>query len=168
MKITEALVAEHKTLLSVFDQIETVLPGLETVVEIRTLASIVEGLLKEHAEAEANLAYLALDHLLAEKGQLEHMHQDHQEIDACLKRVHTASTCAAAGRLIKSAIARSREHFRGEETSVFPMLERVLREETLVDLGTCWLERRPQLSEARVTADCWPNRPAPPPEQTRV
>ena len=43
MKITEALVAEHNTFLTVFDQIERVLPSLATPIEIRTMASIVEA-----------------------------------------------------------------------------------------------------------------------------
>ena len=65
MTITEALVAEHNTFLIVFDQIERVLPGLVTPTELRTMAGIVERLLESHAKTEANLAYLALDHVLA-------------------------------------------------------------------------------------------------------
>ena len=45
MKITEAMVAEHSIFLSVFDQIERVLPSLTTPAEVRMLANIVEGLL---------------------------------------------------------------------------------------------------------------------------
>jgi hemerythrin-like domain-containing protein len=142
MRITEALVAEHTVFLSVFDQIERVLPSLATPAEVRTMATIVEGLLEGHAKTEANLAYLVLDHVLEHNGQLKRMHQDHHEIDDRLRTVHTAKTCAEARRLLKLAIGASREHFQGEERSVFPMLEKSLGEETLTALGKTWLQRQ--------------------------
>ena len=141
MRITEALVAEHTIFLKVFDQIERVLPSLATPAEVQTMASIVEGLLEGHAKTETNLAYLALDHVMEHKGELKRMHQDHDEIDDRLRKVHSASSCAQARRLLKSAIAASREHFRAEERSVFPLLERTLQEETLTELGRDWMQR---------------------------
>jgi hemerythrin-like domain-containing protein len=142
MKITEALVAEHTIFLGVFDQIERVLPSLATQIEVNTMASIVEGLLEGHAKTETDLAYLALDHVLEDNGELKRMHQDHHEIDDRLRKVHTANTCAEARRLLKLAITASREHFRGEERSVFPLLEKALQEETLIELGETWLRRQ--------------------------
>jgi hemerythrin-like domain-containing protein len=141
MKITEALVAEHTIFLNVFDQIERVLPSLATPAEVQTMASIVEGLLEGHARTETDLAYLALDHVIEHNGELKRMHQDHAEIDDRLRKVHSASSCAQARRLLKSAIAASREHFRAEERSVFPLLERTLQAETLTELGRDWLQR---------------------------
>src|ERR1019366_1008959 len=141
MKITEALVAEHSIFLSVFDQIERVLPSLTTPAEVRTMASIVEGLLEGHAKAETNLAYLALDHVLADNGELQRMHQDHHEIDDRLGKVHTAKTCAEARRLLKPVLLATREHFRGEERNVFPLLEKVLQQEPLADLEQPWVQR---------------------------
>jgi hemerythrin-like domain-containing protein len=141
MKITEALVAEHNTFLLVFDQIERVLPSLGTPAQLSIMASIVEGLLESHAKTETNLAYLALDHVLAHNGELKRMHQDHHEIDDRLRKVHTAKTCAEARRLLKVALLSSREHFRLEERSVFPLLEKTLHKKTLRTLGQSWLER---------------------------
>jgi hemerythrin-like domain-containing protein len=141
MRITEALVSEHTLFLSVFDQIERVLPSLSSPVEVRTMAHIVEGLLQGHSEAEANLAYLALDHVLANNGELKRLHQDHHEIDDRLKRVHSAKTCAEARRLLKLVLLNSREHFQLEERTVFPLLEKVLRPKTLRELGRAWLQR---------------------------
>ena len=142
MRITEALVAEHTIFLSVFDQIERVLPSLATPVEVQTMASIIEGLLEGHAKTETNLAYLALDHVMEHNGELKRMHQDHHEIDDRLKKVQTADTVAQARRLLKSALADSREHFRAEERSVFPLLEGTLQEETLTGLGESWMQRK--------------------------
>ena len=106
------------------------------------MASIVEGLLEGHAQTETNLAYLTLDHVLADNGELKRMHQDHHEIDDRLREVHTANTCAKARRLLKLAITSTREHFRGEERSVFPFLDKVLHKETLTELGQSWLQRQ--------------------------
>ena len=142
MKITEALAAEHTIFLTVFDQIERVLPSLTTPAEVRTMAGIVEGLLEEHAKTETNLAYLALDHVLADNGELKRMHQDHYEIDERLRKVHTAKTCAEARRLLKVTILGTREHFHAEERSVFPLLEKVLQPDTLAALGQSWLQRQ--------------------------
>ena len=142
MRITEALVAEHTIFLSVFDQIERVLPSLATPAEVQTMASIVEGLLEGHAKTETDLAYLALDHVLEHDGELKQMHQEHHEIDNRLRKVRTARSCAEARRLLKAAILASREHFRSEERGVFPLLEKSLREETLTELGETWLQRQ--------------------------
>jgi hemerythrin-like domain-containing protein len=141
MKITEALVAEHTIFLNVFGQIERVLPSLVTPAEVQTMAGIVEGLLQGHAKTETDLAYLALDHVMEQNGELKRMHQDHHEIDDRLRKVHSAKTCAEARRLLKSAILASREHFRAEERSVFPLLEKALQEETLSELGKNWMQR---------------------------
>ena len=143
MRITEALVAEHTIFLGVFDQIERVLPSLATPAEVRTMASIVEGLLEGHAKTETNLAYLALDHVLEQNGELKRMHQDHHEIDGRLRKVQAANTCAEARRLLKEALAASREHFQGEERCVFPLLAKSLDEETLTELGKNWMQRQP-------------------------
>jgi hemerythrin-like domain-containing protein len=142
MRITEALVAEHTIFLGVFDQIERVLPRLTTPVEVSAMARIVEGLLESHAKTETNLAYLALDHVQEQNGELRQMHQDHHEIDDRLRKVQTASTCTEARRLLKAAIKATREHFRGEECSVFPLLEKLLQAETLTELGQSWMQQR--------------------------
>ena len=87
MKITEALITEHRVFLSVFDQIERVLPRLTTLAEVKALAGVIEGLLEDHAETETNLAFLALDHVMHHKGQLDRLHAEHHEIDASLHQV---------------------------------------------------------------------------------
>jgi hemerythrin-like domain-containing protein len=137
MKITEALVAEHSTFVKVFDQIERALPSLTTPAEVRTMASLLES----HGQAETSLAYLALDHVLEQHGELKRMHQDHHEIDDRLREVDKAGTCAEARRLLKAALLSSREHFQMEERQVFPLLEKVLQDETLAELGQTWLAR---------------------------
>jgi len=141
MTIIEALLMEHEIFLAVFAQIERVLPKLDSEVAVKMLGTVVEGLLRDHADTENNMAYAALDHVLAHKGELDHLYHDHKEIDDHLKRVQAAVTVAEARRLLKTALARSREHFRHEERVVFPLMEKVLKPNTLGELGVTWQER---------------------------
>jgi hemerythrin-like domain-containing protein len=138
--ITKALIMEHAIFRAVFDQIERVLGGTKSAPEVQLLASVVEGLLRDHAETETNLAYSALDHALADRGALNRLYQDHHEIDDQFKRIHRTTDPAEAQTLLKKALAATREHFRREEKHVFPMLEKTLQPDTLGILGRKWME----------------------------
>jgi hypothetical protein len=138
--ITKVLVMEHAVFREVFDEIDRVLAGTATAPEVKALASVVEGLLRGHGETETNLAYSALDHALADRGALDRLYQDHHEIDDQFKRVHRAIDPAEAQRLLKRALTATREHFRREETFVFPVLEKTLQGDTLLTLGRKWTE----------------------------
>jgi hemerythrin-like domain-containing protein len=147
MNIIEALITEHAMFATVFDQIERALPGLNTPEEAKMLAGLVEALLQDHSDAETNLAFVALDHTLNHKGRLDRLHQDHDEIDDRLRRVRTATKLAEARRLLKGALLASRRHFRREEQTIFPMIEKMLQKKTLADLGEVWMQRH--LARAR-------------------
>ena len=133
--ITDALLLEHRFLLELFGEVERSLPEAATVGEVRILARLIERLLEDHAGAEKDLAYGALDHVLYNERRLDRMHQDHHEIDDCLRRAQKVDILDEARRLLGTAIASSRDHFRREERQVFPLIERVLLSETLVALG---------------------------------
>ena len=136
--ITKALIMEHAVFSGVFDEIEQILAGSPSAPEVKVLASVVEGLLRGHGETETNLAYAALDHVLADKEALHRLYQDHHEIDDHFKRIHRAPDAAEAQRLLKKALAATREHFRREEKSVFPMLDQTLQPHTLRTLAQKW------------------------------
>jgi hemerythrin-like domain-containing protein len=141
MKITEILVAEHRIFLSVFDQIERALSGVTTLTEARKLARLVEGMLESHAGTETELAYLALDHVLQDKDQLDRLHEEHHEIDTSLHLVHLAGDVARARLMLQTALGASRRHFAFEEQSVFPLVESALQSETLAGLAATWMQR---------------------------
>jgi len=139
--ITTALVTEHVVFRTVFDEIERALPNLASVGEARMLSSL-ENLLRRHGDTETELAYVALDHALDHRGQLEQMHQDHHEIDACLRRVQEVASLDEARELLKSALHASRSHFLREERSVFPLIEQTLDRDTQTELGNAWKQRQ--------------------------
>jgi hemerythrin-like domain-containing protein len=147
MTITEVLTAEHSVLVSMFEHIELRL-NLLGARELRTLAGLVEELLYHHAQAETDIAYAALDHALAEKGPLDRLYQDHQEIDARLKASQGLASPPEARRLFQSALLAAREHFDFEESNVFPLIERTFDHETLVQLGQAWRQRQAELQPA--------------------
>jgi len=138
--ITKALIMEHAVFRELFDEVERALAGASSAPEVKLLASVVEGLLSRHGEMETNLAYSALDHVLADRGALYRLHQDHHEIDHQFKRLRRATDAAEAQHRLKRALAATREHFRREEKTVFPMLEQTLQRDTLWMLGRKWME----------------------------
>ena len=141
LPITQALITEHAVFTTVFNSIEHLLPGLRTVNEVKLLGELVESLLKEHGAAETDLAYVALDHALDQEGRLDKLHEDHHEVDKCLRRVQEATSLAEAQHQLRVALRFSRRHFRHEEQDVFPLLEQMLHAETLGQLGDGWLHQ---------------------------
>ncbi len=57
-------------------------------------------------------------------------------------RVRSAKQLVEARRLLQRAVAYSRNHFDREERIVFPLAEKVMKQETLVELGRTWLQQR--------------------------
>jgi hypothetical protein len=134
-RITDVLTTEHTLLCILFDEIDSLLPGVRTVNEVRLLSRLVEGVLSHHADVEQNLAFAALDHVLAEKDELRQLHQDHEEIDTCLRDAALATELSEAVKLLKAGLKASRVHFRREEQSVFPLFEKMLAPSSLETLA---------------------------------
>jgi len=134
-RITDILTIEHTQLCLLFDELDRLLPEVRTVEEVRLLTRLVEGMLSHHADVEENLAFAALDHALAEEGELWQLHQDHEEIDARLRGATLATDFTTAVRLLKAGLKASRTHFRREEQAVFPLFEKLFAPASLETLG---------------------------------
>ena len=133
--ISDSLTNEHAVFCNIFDEIENLLPDVRTIGEVRLLSRLVEGVLSRHADVEQNLAFAALDHALEEKGQLKRLHQEHEEIDSCLRNAAMAKDLSKAVRLLKAGLKTSRAHFRHEERGVFPLFEKLFTPESLETLA---------------------------------
>jgi hemerythrin-like domain-containing protein len=142
MKITEALLAEHLVFHNMFDHIEATAPKLKTLAEVKTLAALMESLLKSHSDTEDDLFIGPLEHCFEQIGQRDAFLEEHQEIDASLRSLRLAKQLKDARHLLLAAVAYSRRHFDKEERIVFPMAERVLNSKTLTALGQTWMEQR--------------------------
>ena len=136
--IIDGLVAEHRVFLSLFDQMERVLPAVNSVDEIALFCRLLEPLLHNHGATEADLAYIALDHILQQRNQLTRLHHDHQELDGLLKDVEKIKDLPKARLRFRAVLDACRAHFDEEERCVFPLIERALQRETLLVLGRTW------------------------------
>ncbi len=142
MKITEALLAEHLVFHNMFDSVEAMAPAFKTLSEIKAVAAVMESLMKVHAGTEDDLFLGPLEHCFEQLGQRDSFIAEHQEMDGNLQRVQKATRLEEARGLLLIAVRHSRRHFDREERIVFPMAERVLKGETLVELGRVWMEQR--------------------------
>jgi hemerythrin-like domain-containing protein len=142
MKITEALFAEHFVFHNVFDHLERVAPRARTLAEIKTMAALMESMMKAHSDTEDELFIRPLEHCFEQIGQRETFHQEHDNIDGTLVSVAKATQVKKARQLLLQAVAASRKHVDKEERIVFPMAERVLSAMTLTSLGQAWRQQR--------------------------
>jgi hemerythrin-like domain-containing protein len=142
ISITRALIAEHQMLAVLFEEVEKLLPGVVRLEEVRRAARMVEGLLLSHAGVEDDLLMLARGQASEERRWYDHCHKEHQEIDSRLTRVRSTRNIARARSLLRGALAASRKHFKAEERKVFPLIERTMKPETLIKLGTVWFLQR--------------------------
>ncbi|MBC8094450.1 MAG: hemerythrin domain-containing protein [Akkermansiaceae bacterium] len=142
MKITDVLRAEHAVFHNLFDHIETVVPRIKTLAEIKTLANVVEKVHAPHSKTEDDLFIEPLAHCFDQIGQNETFHAEHKQIEETLAAVHKTRTLKDAKKILLNAMAISRKHFDKEERIVFPMAERILKAKTLSELGEQWLSRR--------------------------
>jgi hemerythrin-like domain-containing protein len=142
MKITEALFAEHLVFHSMFDHIEAAAPRLKTLAEVKSLATLMEQLLRAHSDTEDELFIGPLEHCFEQIGQRDAFLEEHKEIDDNLRNIQGTRQLKKARQLLLSAVTYSRKHFDKEERIVFPMAERVLNGKTLTALGQQWMEER--------------------------
>jgi hemerythrin-like domain-containing protein len=146
MKITDALFAEHLVFHNMFDHIEATAPKLKTLAEVKSLAALMESLLKAHSDTEDELFIGPLEHCFEQLGQRDAFLEEHQEIDASLRNLRQAGQLKKARQLLLAAVAYSRKHFDKEERIVFPLAERVLNNKTLTALGQTWIEQRTRVA----------------------
>jgi hemerythrin-like domain-containing protein len=142
MKITEALFAEHLVFHNMFDHIEEMAPKFKNLAEVKSLAALLESLLKSHSDTEDQLFIGPLEHCFEQIGQRDAFLEEHQEIDNSLRKLQLATDFKKARQLLLSAVTYSRKHFDKEERIVFPLAERVLKSKTLTELGQTWMEQR--------------------------
>lgn len=147
MKITEALMAEHIVFHNLFDHIEATAPRLKSLAEVKSLAHVMETMLRSHSTTEDDLFLGPLEHCFEQIGQRESFHLEHAEIDKNLLKVQESNRIKQAQELLLAAIGYSRRHFDREERVVFPMAEKVLSPKTLHELGEAWMRQRNQVAE---------------------
>jgi len=146
MKITEALFAEHLVFHNMFDHIEAIAPRLKTLAEVKSIAALMESMLKAHSDTEDALFLGPLEHCFEQLGQRDAFLEEHQEMDGNLRLVQQAARLKEAQLLLLAAVDHSRRHFDREERIVFPLAESILKEKTLAELGQSWMDQRTRVA----------------------
>jgi len=135
MTITDLLRAEHAAFNAILKEIEAVLPGAATLGELRILARVMAGFLQQHGQKEDDLLFPAVDQMQAQRGHLEEMTREHEELDRQIREVAKNMDLNKARQQLGQLIHAVRRHFEHEERHLFPLAEEVLRAENLAALS---------------------------------
>ncbi|MGA3181362.1 MAG: hemerythrin domain-containing protein [Verrucomicrobiota bacterium] len=135
MTITELLRTEHAAFNPILKEIETALPGVATLGELRILITIMAGFLHQHGQKEEELLCPALDQMRGARGQMEELTQEHGELDQQIREVAKSMDLSKARQQLGQLIEDVRQHFEHEERDLFPLAEEVLQTDTLAALG---------------------------------
>ena len=119
MTIIEALLGEHAALHPLFDRIEVLAQNAD-LPELKIHADLLESTLISQADLEDSLLGPQIQpYLPSATGPT-----DHDEIRAGLKRVGAAACADDARRYLFETLARTRRHFRKEESTAFVFARR--------------------------------------------
>lgn len=142
MRITDALLGEHGTLVAQFDRIELSHRHLALVAEVREQAALLSSALLSHAQLEDELLFDRVMALGGDRDLMVRMADQHSSIAASLALAQGTDDLARARSALLKAVAEARDHFALEERMVFPLAETLLGERALHELGAVWGERR--------------------------
>lgn len=141
MKVTDMLMGQHAMLSSAFTEAERVMEDAETEPEVVAVARLLEGLVRDHIEAERTLFFAPLDAQMEGKGESMQFAGKHEEYVDMFKRVAQRPPGESAIRPLRAAIGALRQHFQAEERVVIPLAEKTFDTASLEKLGDAWLRR---------------------------
>ena len=142
MKITDALLGEHAVLYTQFDFLEQAIPAANSVAQVKSLGAMLAAALASHARLEEELLFTTLEPHIGSMGPLAVMRMEHDEIEKSLERLPTIQEVDQVRELLLKVVTVARGHFPKEEQVLYPMANKVLSAETLIDLGAQWAARR--------------------------
>jgi len=137
MTIIDALLGEHGALNPLFDRIEALAQNAE-LPELKLHANLLESTLISHADLEDALLRPELRHSLP----LTSGPTDHEQIRAGLERVAAAVDEGEARRYLFETLAKTRRHFRKEESIIFAIARCELRPDRQEELAAEWAQLR--------------------------
>lgn len=142
MDIIETLLGEHGALYVQFDHLEDAVPGqLLSVVKMQ--AELLAAALQSHSNLEDELLFVSLEPILgAGSPELLGMRMMHEDIDRGLDACRAATDADRAQAELLGVIGLARQHFLGEEQTLFPLARERLPQETRDSLGAEWAARR--------------------------
>ena len=138
MKVTEALLTEHRLLKILATQLES---AAESKGELPTLvgaASMLQKALIDHSRVEDEGLFARLEAAMGGGGPVAVMRADHEQIESMLGEIADGTNRDQVARTVREVVGLTRDHFAKEENILFPMAEQVLDERALEDLSAPW------------------------------
>ena len=142
MKITDALLGEHAIFYTQFDYLEQAIPAINSVAQVKSLGAMLAAALASHAQLEEELLFTTLEPHIGSMGPLAVMRMEHDEIESSLERRPAIQEVDQVRELLLKVVKVAREHFPKEEQVLYPLANKTLSAETLIDLGAQWAARR--------------------------
>ncbi len=143
MRITDAFRGEHGALNAQLDHLEARLAVGDDLPALRAAAAMLGAALRRHAELEDRLLFDAADAAAeAELPALRAMRGEHEEIARLLDALASTRDIRDARELLVDVIDVARLHFLKEEEVAFELVEGMLGEARLLELGGAWGARR--------------------------
>jgi hypothetical protein len=137
MTIVDALLGEHGALYPLFDRIEALAENAE-LPELKLHANLLKSTLISHADLEHTLLRPEIRQRLPQAPGPT----DHEQIRAGLDRVGAAVDEDEARRCLFDTLAKTRKHFRNEESIVFAIARRELHPQRQQELAAEWARSR--------------------------
>lgn len=153
MKITEALVRDHRSFRTEFEDLEQALKAGAQPEEIEEQLNVLTAELDTHAQLEDELLFAVLEPRMETAGALAGMRTDHGDIQAAssicrnlrleeIQLQQVADGAITPADAVSQLVKAARPHFAKEEQFLFPMAEQLLDAKTLEDLGVQFTNRR--------------------------
>lgn len=142
MKITDALVAEHRLLYTQLDLVEQSLDR-SSLDRMKTDAQRLYAELKDHADLEHELLFTAVvAHSAQPQTTIPAMRNEHIEIEDSLLRLSSVHDAERARLLLAHAIGVARDHMLREDQVYFKRARQILGDRKLEELGEKFAARR--------------------------
>ena len=138
MKITDALLGEHAVFYAQFDHLEQAIPDANSVAQVKSLGAMLAAALASHAQMEEELLFTTLEPHIGSMGPLAVMRKEHDEIEKSLESLPAIQEVDQARDLLLKVVTVAREHFPKEEQALYPIANKTLTAETMIDLGAQW------------------------------
>jgi hemerythrin-like domain-containing protein len=140
--IIETLLGEHAALYVQFDYLENAAGGQSTSA-VKAQAEVLAAALQSHSNLEDELLFVSLEPVLgAASPELLGMRMMHEDIDRGIAACLAAADADDAQADLLGAVGLARQHFLGEEQTLFPLARKRLPQETRDALGAEWAARR--------------------------
>lgn len=142
MDIVDALLGEHGALYAQFDHVEEVVPQL-SLSALRAQTDVLAAALQSHSSLEDGLLFTALEPILgAGSPELLGMRMMHEDIDRGIEAFRATTDIEQAQGALLGVVGLARQHFLGEEQTLFPTARERITQETRDALGAEWVARR--------------------------